>query len=196
MGRSASANKDARFSCSCEISMAKKSPYMGEQVFDQLDHFNFGVLAALTGKVLQDKETSVLVGRRSKEAQHPPGAFQELAYFILTKAPTRWVLLLPAFHGCGNRSSGRSQEPTSPDPGNPKGHVPAATVAHPQSGRRPSRCSARVSWSSQGGQEWMWSWGTQGRGPYPCRGSVKAHGFQHPLSPLDGAAVRDIEQRF
>lgn len=131
MGRSASANKDARFSCLCEISMAKMSPYMGEQVFHQLDHFNFGVLAAQTGKVLQDKETSVLVGRRSKEAQHLPGAFQELAYFILTKAPTRWVLLLPAFHGCGNRSSGRSQEPASPDPGNPKGRVPAATVGPP-----------------------------------------------------------------
>lgn len=60
---------------------------MVEQVFYQLDHFNFGVSAELTGNLLQDEEASALVGLQNKDAQHLPGAFQELAYLILTKAP-------------------------------------------------------------------------------------------------------------
>lgn len=79
--------------------MAKNTPCVGEQVFHQLDHFNFGVL---TGDLLQDKETGLLVGCQSEGDQPSPGAFQEPASLSLTKAPMKWVLLLPAFHGCGN----------------------------------------------------------------------------------------------
>lgn len=82
--------------------MAINAPCIGEQVFHQLDHFNFGVLAALTGDLLQDKETSLLGGCQSEDDQLSPGAFQELASLSLTKAPMKWVLLLPTFHGCGN----------------------------------------------------------------------------------------------
>lgn len=60
---------------------------MVEQVFYQLDHFNFGVSAALTGSLLWEKEARALMGLQSKDAQPLPGAFQELAYLILTKAP-------------------------------------------------------------------------------------------------------------
>lgn len=49
------------FHASSEISMAINSPYIGEQVFHQLDHFNFGVSAAFTGNLLRDKEISVMV---------------------------------------------------------------------------------------------------------------------------------------
>lgn len=183
------------FHASCELPVAKMSPGRCEQVFHQLDHFNFGVSAALP-RDLQDRETGVLVGRQSKGDQHPPGAFQEPAYLMPTKCVWGGYCCYPHFTDAETEAQVGVRSPQAQILEMPKAVFLLPQWTQPQSGHLLSRRSAGFPWSSQGWQEWMQGWGVQGRGPYPCQRILKAQCFQHPLCPLDGAAVGDIDQRF